>query len=129
MLLAAMVLKDEDALVCDFAETYHILNWRALSPLLAAKLAFGLHENSRIKRAITGQQISLSDTILAAILDKVNWLAWAQTRDGQKGRNRPKSILADILGEKKESANMAFDSGEEFEAYRKKLIERSEQNA
>jgi len=119
-----MVRADEDALVCDFAETYHILDWRALSPMMAAKLAFGLSENSRIKRAMTGQQVSLTDTMLAAIFDKVNWLAWAQTRDGQKGRNRPKSILAEIVGSgKSESATMVFNSGEEFDAYRQKLID------
>lgn len=127
MLLAAMVRTDEDALLCDMAETYHILNWRALPPLLVARLAFGLGENSRIKRAISGQRISITDTMLAAIFDKVNWLAWAQTKDGQKGRNRPKSILASITSNgDTDSANMAFSSGEEFELYRKKLIEGSE---
>ena len=36
--------------------------------------------------------------------------------------NRPKSILASITGEKAESNIMAFDTAEEFEAEREKII-------
>ena len=32
MILAAMIAKDEDALVCDFADYYHILDSRSLPP-------------------------------------------------------------------------------------------------
>ena len=36
-----------DELVCDMAETYHVLDWRALGLPLAATLAGGLRETSR----------------------------------------------------------------------------------
>ena len=49
LILAAMAARDEDALVCDMAETYHIFDYRALPLFLAARLACGLREDSRSK--------------------------------------------------------------------------------
>lgn len=37
-----MVAVDEEALICDFAETYNILDWRELPCRTAAILASGL---------------------------------------------------------------------------------------
>ena len=74
-----MAARDEDALVCDMAETYHIFDYRALPLFLAARLACGLRENSRSKMRLAGNRIELRDALLAAILDRVSFLAWAQT--------------------------------------------------
>ena len=84
-----MAARDEDALVCDMAETYHIFDYRALPLFLAARLACGLRENSRSKMRLAGNRIELRDALLAAILDRVSFLAWAQTRDGQKKPKPP----------------------------------------
>lgn len=126
-----MVSKDEDALCCDMMETYHILDYRALPPLTAARLAFGLRDNSRVKMILSGQKTDTETTLLAALLDRVTWLAWAQTKDGRKNRNRPESVLGLLLGEdrKTKSNIMSFATGEDFEAYRQKLIERGNTNA
>ena len=47
-----MVAADEDALRCDFAQTYHILDYRRLPLRTAAVFAWGLGEDSRVKRAL-----------------------------------------------------------------------------
>ena len=37
-----MINLDEGALICDFAETYHIYNYREFEPFYVATLANGL---------------------------------------------------------------------------------------
>ena len=52
-----------DELVCDMAETYHVLDWRALGLPLAATLAGGLRETSRTCMALNHAPIT-TDTLL-----------------------------------------------------------------
>ena len=122
-----MVRLDESALICDFAETYHILDWRALPIQTAAVLASGLRENSRIKMKIADSEISPEMALMAATVDRLSMLVWAKTEDAQKGVNRPESILA-MLTNKETNAEKVTDSGvlvfrtvEEFEAARKRI--------
>lgn len=119
-----MIILDEDALICDLAETYRIYDMRSLPVRLVATLSAGLREDSRIIRKNEGRKISLSEMLLAHILDKVNILVWFQTEDGRKGDNRPKSVLADLLDIKEENENNVegFDSPLDFERRRKELI-------
>lgn len=112
-----MVRTDETSLICDFAETYHITDYRALSLKTAAALASGLSEDSRIKMRITGQRITTKTALLAGILDRLTTLVWMQTQDGHKGRNRPESILAKLTKgpepEKKDEF-LVFESSDAF---------------
>ena len=109
-----MIAADEDALVCDFAETYHIYDYKALPVSYAAALACGLGPDSRIKMAISGAKIPTSMAIQAAIMDRLSLLLWIQTENGAKGRNRPKSLLNELTSEKQENQVDAFTSGDEF---------------
>ena len=114
-----MIRTDENALICDFAETYHILDYRALSLKTAAALASGLSEDSRIMRKITGRRIDTKTLLLAGILDRLTTLVWFKTEDGLKGRNRPESVLASInKGSEPEKKDdfVVFDSPEAFRA-------------
>lgn len=119
-----MVHRDEDALVCDFAETYHLLDYRALPPLTAARLACGLSPDSRIMRTFSGQKAATREIFLAAILDRVNFLAWAQTDDARHGRNRPESVLEKLLGLEsgRHSRGASFTDGEAFEKAKEKIL-------
>ncbi|MDQ0153602.1 hypothetical protein J2S20_002323 [Moryella indoligenes] len=55
--------------------------------------------------------------------DRLNDLAWMQTEDGQRGVNRPGSILQKLMGTEEEQEQlMTFGSGEEYEMYREKLL-------
>lgn len=118
-----MISLDEDALICDFAEYYRIYDYRALSPSYAGVLACGLRDNSRIKMKLTEQGVDMETLLLATIADRLQVLIWQNTEDGQKGINIPDSIVKKLLGKEDEPKNMAFSSGEEFEEYRRRLID------
>lgn len=117
-----MLATDEDAVICDFAETYHVLDYRALDLPLAATLAAGLAPDSRIMRKMSGASLPTDTLLLAAAVDNLAFLAWAQTEDGTKNRNRPKSILAAVTGKQQERQEMSFATGADFEAYREMLL-------
>lgn len=112
-----MVSVDRDALLCDFAETYGIYDLRALPVTVLATLAVGLRENSRIKMKIAGTKAPRVEVLLAAALDRLSLLWWAQTENGHKNINRPKSILGVIMQDGSEDKNESgFDTAEDFEA-------------
>lgn len=115
---------DEDALICDFAETYHILDFKALPVRLQATLACGLRENSRIKMRMTGAKLSLENTLAAASLDALEFIAWTKTEDAEKGLNRPESVLGKLTGEEEEKAIKSFSSADEFEKKRREILRR-----
>lgn len=123
-----MVRLDESALICDFAETYHILDWRALPLQTAAVLASGLRDNSRIKMKIAELEIPPELMMMAAMVDRLSMLVWAKTEDAQKGRNRPESILAKLTDRNtsdehtSKSGVKLFRTAEEFEEARKRAI-------
>lgn len=103
----------EDELICDLAETYHVLNYRGLSPDLVAVLCFGLRDDSRVKMKIGGSRITLTQTLLARMTDELSFLSWAKTKDGQKGRNRPESVLK-LLTTDKEDEVESFLTVDDF---------------
>lgn len=110
-----MMVIDEDALICDLAETYHIFDYRELPCTKVALFAAGLRENSRIKMKIAGMKYPLETMVEVAMLDRVSVLLWLQTKDGQNGTNRPESVMAKLLGEQPNKEVVAFRFGEDFE--------------
>jgi len=116
-----MIRTDKDALICDLAETYHVYDYKALPASLVASLVVGLRDDSRIKMKLSGAKAPAEIILLASIIDRLSVLVWMQTKDAQKGRNRPKSLL-DIMYPK-ETNNTVYRTGEDFEKARKKLIE------
>ena len=122
--LAGMLAADEDALVCDLAETYRIVDWRALPVRTVATLAVGLSEDSRVKMRLTGAKAPTSTLLTAAMIDRLSVLCWGQTKDAQHGRNKPKMLLdalqADDAG--KDDGTTVYSSAAEFEAARKRIM-------
>lgn len=118
MTLAGMINADEEALVCDMAEAYHIFDFRALPLRMAAVLAAGLRENSRIKIKMAGSKYSPEIMILSAIVDRLSILVWHQTEDGLRGINPPKLLLESMT----EGESEGFDTVEEFEAAYQKVF-------
>ncbi len=115
MVLAAMMAADKDALICDLAETYHVLDYRALPVETLAALACGLGPNSRSKRRLSGAEVDANTLLLAIIADRLGLLVWAKTEDGAREQNRPPSIAAELLGQKPADGPVeSFASGEEF---------------
>ena len=109
-----MIAEGEEELICDFAETYGVYDWRSLPLETAATLAAGLRENSRIKMLMRGERTDFNTLLLAAAVDRLTFLVWSKTKDGQKNRNRPKSILDGICKQEKQSDILAFSTPEEF---------------
>lgn len=95
-ILARLINLDEDSLICDFAETYHVFDYKALNPCLCAVLAIGLRDGSRIKMAISENKLNTDQTLLAAIADRVSILVWQNTENGLKGIKQPTSIINEI---------------------------------
>src|SRR5690625_4667951 len=93
-----MIKIDEHALMCDLAETYQIYDYRQLPPLKVAVFSYGLRNDSRIKMKMTGMEIPIDTFLLAGIFDKLSVLVWFNTKDGQKGKNRPEPITDILLG-------------------------------
>ena len=121
-----MAAKDEDALVCDFAETYHIYDYTAIPCRLAATLAAGLHPESRSKMALSNSTVTMEQLLLAIMADRLGWLVWAKTEDGRKGRNRPESITAILRGDNQKEQFETYSSGSAFEAARAEIMRRIE---
>lgn len=114
-----MISKDEDALICDLAETYGIYDYKQLPLSLVAVFACGLRDDSRIKLRMSGQKTATNTLLLAGLLDGVNLLLWSRA----KNKNRPKSILSEfIVGENKKDNVQSYKSGEDFEEERKRLL-------
>ena len=108
-----MIAKDEDALTCDFAETYHLLDMRELRPEKAAVLACGLSPSSRIMMKLGDRELTIEQTLLAGIADRLTILISA-------GSDRPPTLILDSIGKK--SSVMAFATPEEWEAARAAMI-------
>ncbi|RCW16316.1 hypothetical protein CAC02_09215 [Streptococcus gallolyticus] len=123
-----MIKIDENALICDLAETYHIYNYRQLPADLVAVFSVGLRENARIKMAMSDQKVSLETLLLASIADRVGILAWQNTEDGHKGRNAPKEFVSILTEEPKEREESIFKSGEDFENARARILKDLEVN-
>ena len=121
-----MIRTDETALICDLAETYHIYDYKRLPALLVAAFSVGLRDDSRIKMKLSGAKAPVDIMLLAAAVDRLSLLVWMQTKDGQKDRNRPKSILEGLTGEAKTIS--AFMSGEEYEMERARLLNPTERS-
>ena len=66
-----------------------LLTWRDL--LVVVRQAA---PGSAIARAVEPEQAAwgLSEQLLALVADYLAWMQWAQSTDGEKGRNRPRPI-------------------------------------
>lgn len=109
-----------DALRADFQQHYG-LNLdgmgRDYTTLHAADLLAQLPEEARVWRAYDERAAWTAErTLLAAIVNDLNWLVWSKTKDGQKNRNRPK-LVGPFDGEKKRAISgmaMTVDELNEF---------------
>lgn len=118
-----MMITDEDALICDLAETYQIYDYRRLPALQIAVFACGLRENSRIMLALADQPVPTDTWLSAQIADGINTLVWLRSKDAEDGKNRPASIVSALMGaEKKHDDELTFSSGDDFERARQKLM-------
>lgn len=57
-----------------------------------------------------------------AVLDELRIIRWLMTKDAEKGRNRPESMLLKMLRQEEKPKVSGFRTPEEFEAKRMKII-------
>jgi len=117
-----MLAADEDAVICDFAETYHVLDIGALDLPLAATLAAGLAPDSRIMRKLSGSPLPQDIFLLAAAVDRLSMLQWFGSQDGANGVNRPRSILAALTGAGETREVLSYPTAEAFEQARAAIL-------
>lgn len=111
----------EDELICDLAETYNILDMYGLPPKLVAVLCMGLHNDSRVKMHLSESKLTLEQMLYARMVDELSYIYWSKTKDGQKNRNRPISVLYSLTADKKEDTEI-FLTAEDFNDAREKII-------
>lgn len=117
-----MIATDENALTCDFAETYHIYAWRQLPARYAATLAAGLSVDSRIIRKLTGVPGRLEHMLLAVIADACMRSVWQRSRAAAEGKPPPESLYASLFGRRDAVRQSGFADGAAFDAWREKMI-------
>ena len=126
MFLADIIATDENALICDFAETYHIYDYKSLPLSRVAIFAVGLRDDSRVKMKISGMKYPLETILLASAVDRLTLFVWMNSKDGKNGVNRPKSVLDELMGKEDKKDIEAFESSDEFERRRKEILEKGE---
>ena len=117
-----MAAQAPDALVCDMAETYHVLDWRSLGLPLAATLAAGLRESSRTRMALSDTPLDIDTLLLGAMTDQLQLLVWSKTKDAQHGRGRPAPVLPSLLGTAPARRTAAFATAADYEAARTRIL-------
>lgn len=122
IVLAEYIRLDKNALICDFAETYNLYDFKLLPPEKVAVLAIGLRDDSRIKMKKAGLKQPINTLLLAAAVDRLSVLVWSKTKDAQNGSNRPVSIFAKLVGIEKDNNIKSYDSAEEFEKARQRIV-------
>lgn len=116
-----MLSFDREALICDLAETYHILDYKSVPVEVLSILAAGLRDDSRIKLKMSGLKISLDRLLMARMVDSLALIVWSKTEDASKGRNKPKSITEALTAKPKEETVKTYSTPEEFESAWKKI--------
>ena len=111
-----------DALICDFAETYHIYDIEGLPASYAATLASGLRHDSRTVMEMSGQKVKTDTWLMAAITDAVQLLWWSKTKNGAKNRKKPVSIVRALTEAPRKKEVAAFDTATEFEKARERML-------
>ena len=117
MILACMIGLDEDALICDLAETYHIYKFDDFDAGYIATLAAGLRDDARIVKKITGCDLSMAELLAAVTADNLTVL-----NHGLAGEKKRPHLFTEKLNLGKEAEKQGFASGAEFDVWRRSIL-------
>lgn len=102
----------EDRLICDFAETYHILNWREIPVRTAAILARGLPDDSRTMMYFADAPCNYDRAIRAITADNLaNILYLMKILLGVKNPQEPDLLSPVLLKEQKSKQKTGIKNG------------------
>ena len=110
-----MINLDETALICDLAETYHILDYRSQPLKLVAALSAGLRDNSRIKMRLAELPVEPNTLMLATIADRIEAFRYSFSDT----KEMPPSLVDELMGNgKKVNTNgiAGFSTSSELES-------------
>ena len=74
--------------------------------------------------AVAGAKITLEQSLMARMADELAFQSWAKTKDGQKNRNRPKSILQALTSDH-DDENEVFTTPEDFREAWERIVRSS----
>ena len=109
-----MLALDRNAVICDMAETYGILDMKRVPVRTLCTLAAGLGPNSRIRMKMNGLKAPWEIVLLARIVDLLAGV--------KQEKNMIFTAFLEDDGKKEESDLMVFDSIEAFEARRAAIL-------
>ena len=110
---------DRDAVICDLAETYNVLDYRSLPIMLLATLAAGLHDDSRIKMKLGGLR-EVAPTFLAVHSADVLTMILSSLLGAKEKPTLFREIMTDKLSRENTTG---FSSIDEFEEARRRFID------
>lgn len=114
-----MLALDENALICDLAETYQLYDYRSLPVFTVAALSAGLRDNSRIMTIMRGGALTSNEYILAMVYD----LLAMRFTDGKAKVHLYDELYGSIKPRQEPKKKMrSYDSPEDFEQARRKAI-------
>lgn len=105
---------EEDAFICDLAETYHIYDYESFPAKYISVLLAGLRNDSRTVMKLSEQKVSFDTMIKMQTLDVLRLIWWSKTKDGHDNINRPKMLMDIINGVEEKEDIKSFDSGEDL---------------
>lgn len=85
-----------------------------------ATLVFGLREDSRLKKKLSNNKLTLEQTLLAMQVDALRYLCWTKSKDAHKGRPYKEKSIVKVLNkeyEKDKDELEVFETIEEYENY------------
>ena len=117
---------DEEALICDLAETYGIYDYKSMPLRLISTLASGLRADSRIMLRISKdpEPRDVEVTILGAIADRLAYISYILLKAMKADPEVPVPIIKAILGMDKKQSNeeaLTFNTSEELDRELKRL--------
>ena len=120
-----MLIDSEDDFIADFADIYHIYDYRRLPVETLAALAFGLqgNYNARITMKACGIKVPFDTYLMAMCADRLADLMYMFAEEKTRG-NPPASIADELMIENPKDSKdyQTFDSGEAFEEERQKYL-------
>lgn len=106
-------------MICDLAEYYNIYDYKSLPPRTVATLVAGLRDESRLVQKNNGVNASNQNLLLAHIADKLSLVINCLSSQYIDFNSMVDAISG--IESTKTSNVMAFDSGEDFQAYWDKI--------
>lgn len=116
----------EDTIVCDLAETYNLYDFENIEGRKLATYVLGLRPSSRLMMELNGMKATTQEILTAKCVDTLNMLLWSKTNNAKSGRNKPESIVKNLMVDKK--PKQGFENSKDFERALKEKKERAIKN-